>query len=119
MYLRDRSPQGLFIESGTQHTQLDTTSGSANSLKANVHPAFKKGSTNFNIRNGVGVLSDGRVVFAMSKSEVNFYDFAEFFKSLGCRNALYPDGFVSRSYLPEESWTQLDGNFGVIIGVLK
>ncbi|HNC31769.1 MAG TPA: hypothetical protein PKX08_17285, partial [Cyclobacteriaceae bacterium] len=60
-----------------------------------------------------------RVVFLMSKVEINFFDFAEAFKAMGCRNALYLDGFVSRTYLPEENWTQLDGNFGVIIGVLK
>ena len=55
----------------------------------------------------------------MSKQEVNFYDFAEFFMSIGCKNALYLDGFVSRTYLPDENWQQLDGNFGVIIGVTK
>jgi len=67
----------------------------------------------------VGILPDNRVIFAMSKQEVNFYDFAEFFMSMGCKNALYLDGLVSRTYLPEENWQQLDGNFGVIIGVTK
>jgi uncharacterized protein YigE (DUF2233 family) len=88
-------------------------------IDGEIHPAFKKGSKNLNIRNGVGILPDNKVVFAMSKEEVNFYDFAEFFKSKGCKNALYLDGFVSRTYLPEEDWEQLDGNFGVIIGVAK
>ena len=53
----------------------------------------------------------------MSKSGINFYDFANYFKSIGCKNALYLDGFVSRTYLPEKKWIQTDGNFGVIIGV--
>ena len=160
MYLRDNSPQGLFIQEGKTIKALDTLSGSGNFyLKPNgvfyitnndsavvcqstdfaenantkfatqsgpmllidgqIHPAFKKGSANLNIRNGVGILPDNRIIFAMSKQEVNFYDFAEFFKALGCKNALYLDGFVSRTYLPEKNWEQLDGNFGVIIGVIE
>ena len=55
----------------------------------------------------------------MSKQEVSFYDFAKYFKKIGCENALYLDGFVSRTYLPEKNWIQTDGNFGVIIGVAK
>lgn len=96
-----------------------TQSGPMLIINGQMHPAFKKGSTNLNIRNGVGILPDNRVLFAMSKKEINFYDFAEFFKSKGCKNALYLDGFVSRTYFPEQNWKQLDGNFGVMIGVLK
>lgn len=84
-----------------------------------IHPAFKQGSANLNIRNGVGILPDGKIIFAMSRQEINLYDFAQYFQSLGCKNALYLDGFVSRTYLPEKNWTQTDGNFGVIIGVTK
>ncbi|WP_199757155.1 phosphodiester glycosidase family protein [Pedobacter sp. KBW06] len=86
-------------------------------IDGQIHSAFKEGSTNLNIRNGVGILPDNRVVFAMSKTEMNFYDFANFFKKMGCKNALYLDGLVSRAYLPEKNWKQTDGNFGVIIGV--
>jgi uncharacterized protein YigE (DUF2233 family) len=84
-----------------------------------IHSSFKQGSSNLNIRNGVGILPDGRVVFAMSKAGVSFYDFAEYFKNLGCRDALYLDGFVSRTYCTEKNWMQTDGNFGVIIGVTE
>ena len=94
-----------------------TQSGPLLIINGQIHPAFKEGSTNVNIRNGVGILPDNKVVFAMSKTAVNFYDFANYFKSLGCKNALYLDGFVSRAYLPEKDWIQTDGNFGVIIGV--
>lgn len=96
-----------------------TQSGPMLLVDGKIHPAFKKGSANLNIRNGVGILPGNNVVFVMSKEEVNFYDFATFFESLGCKNALYLDGFVSRTYLPQKKWTQLDGNFGVIIGVVK
>lgn len=96
-----------------------TQSGPMLVIDGLIHPAFKKGSVNVNIRNGVGILPDHKLLFAMSKEKVNFYDFAEFFESKGCVNALYLDGFVSRTYLPEENWEQLDGSFGVMIGVTK
>lgn len=96
-----------------------TQSGPMLLIDGMIHPAFKKGSANVNIRNGVGLLPDGRLVFAMSKTAINFYDLAEYFKNLGCHNALYLDGFVSRTYLPSENWIQKDGNFGVIIGAVK
>jgi uncharacterized protein YigE (DUF2233 family) len=96
-----------------------TQSGPMLLLNGQMHTAFKKGSSNLNIRNGVGILPDGKIVFVMSKEPVNFYDFSEYFKSLNCNEALYLDGFVSRTYLPSQNWNQLDGSFGVIIGVLK
>ncbi len=96
-----------------------TQSGPMLIIDGKMHSAFKEGSTNLNIRNGVGILPNNKIVFAMSKKEINFYDFAKYFQSLGCKNALYLDGFVSRTYLPEKNWTQTDGNFGVIIGVTK
>jgi len=96
-----------------------TQSGPMLVVDGKIHPDFKEGSANMHIRNGVGVLTNGKIVFVMSKKEINFYDFAEYFKKLGCKNALYLDGFVSRTYLPKENWIQTDGNFGVIIGVAE
>jgi len=105
---------GDFVNNNIKYA---TQSGPMLVIDGGIHPAFKKGSANLNIRNGVGILPDNRIVFAMSKEEVNFYDFALFFKNLGCKNALYLDGFVSRMYLPEKDQLQTDGNFGVIIGI--
>ena len=96
-----------------------TQSGPLLVVNGAINAVFTKGSVNTNIRNGVGILPNGEVVFAMSKSDVNFYDFAQFFQNLGCKYALYLDGFVSRTYLPEKNWTQTDGDFGVLIGVTK
>ena len=96
-----------------------TQSGPMLVIDGEIHTAFKKNSTNLNIRNGVGILPNNQIIFAISKKEINFYDFAEYFKKLGCKNALYLDGFVSRTYLPEKNWRQIDGNFGVIIGVTE
>lgn len=96
-----------------------TQSGPMLVIDGKIHEAFKEGSANLNIRNGVGILPGNRIVFAMSKGAINLYDFANYFKNLGCKNALYLDGFVSRTYLPEKNWLQTDGNFGVMIGVTK
>ena len=99
--------------------QYATQSGPMLVIDGEIHPEFKQGSTKLNIRNGVGILQNGNPIFVMSKQEVSFYDFAKYFKKIGCENALYLDGFVSRTYLPEKNWIQTDGNFGVIIGVAK
>ena len=96
-----------------------TQSGPMMLIAGSYHDKLKKGSSNLHIRNGVGLLPDGNVLFAMSKDRVNFYDLATLFKQRGCRYALYLDGFVSRTYLPSSDWTQLDGHFGVIIAEVK
>jgi uncharacterized protein YigE (DUF2233 family) len=101
------------------HTRFATQSGPMLLIGGKIHPAFTQGSTNVNIRNGVGILPNGQIVFAMSQKEINLYDFALYFQQLDCKNALYLDGFVSRTYLPSKNWEQLDGNFGVMIGVLR
>lgn len=157
MYLKDGSPQGLYIENGITKTPLDTLEGAygnfylqpngvfymtddrigvvcqTSEFKTNakityatqsgpmlvinnkIHPVFVKNSKHLHIRNGVGILPNGDLLFAMSKDSITLYDFAVYFRSVGCKNALYLDGFVSRTYLPEKNWEQLDGNFGVII----
>jgi uncharacterized protein YigE (DUF2233 family) len=94
-----------------------TQSGPLLLLAGHPNPTFTPNSSNVVVRNGVGLLPGGRVVFAMSRGPVNFYDFATYFQRLGCREALYLDGFVSRMYLPAQGWRQTDGDFGVIIGV--
>ncbi len=105
------------VFNNTGKIKYATQSGPMLVINGQINTAFNEGSVNLNIRNGAGILPDGKVVFAMSKKEINFYDFANYFKHLGCKNALYFDGLVSRTYLPEKKWIQTDGNFGVIIGV--
>lgn len=108
-----KTPQ--FIQS--KKIKYATQSGPMLVIDGKIHAAFAASSTNLNIRNGVGILPSNKLLFAMSKKEINFYDFAEYFKKMGCKNALYLDGFVSRAYLPEKNWIQTDGDFGVMIGV--
>jgi uncharacterized protein YigE (DUF2233 family) len=84
-----------------------------------INSLFTQGSSNVNVRNGVGILSNGHAYFAMSTYPVSFYDFAKHFKDKGCSEALYFDGFVSRSFCPQLNYIQLDGNFGVMVAVIK
>ena len=84
-----------------------------------INPLFTQGSSNINVRNGVGILQNGNAYFAMSTYPVNFYDFAKHFKDNGCTEALYFDGFVSRSFCLQQNYNQLGGNFGVMIAVVK
>lgn len=102
-----------------KNIRFATQSGPMLLINGKYHPDFKKGSLNLNIRNGVGILPDNRVVFAISNTPVNFYDFATYFKKLGCKDALYLDGAVSEMYLPEKGLTSNYGSFGVIIGVTE
>jgi uncharacterized protein YigE (DUF2233 family) len=97
------------------NVKFATQSGPMLVINGKIHPKFKKDSENLNIRNGVGILPNGNSLFAISDTEINFYDFALFFKEQGCENALFLDGFVSKMYLPEEGEDDLGGEFGVII----
>lgn len=62
------------------------------------HPAFTENSTNKLHRNGVGVNASGQIVFAMTAVHqvTNFWDFAGLFLKLGCKDALFLDGDISK-----------------------
>lgn len=103
----------------TENVEFATQSGPMLVIDGVIHSAFNKESVNLNIRNGVGILPDGKVLMAISKVPVNFYDFAKYFLEAGCKNALYLDGFVSRIYSPALEALPSDEKFGVLIGVYK
>lgn len=101
-------------------TLYATQSGPMLVIDGKRHPAFNKGSKNKYIRSGVGVISPAKIAFVISRKPVNFYDFSTLFKDfLGCQNALYLDGAISRMYLPELDRQQLGGNFGPLIGIVE
>jgi uncharacterized protein YigE (DUF2233 family) len=69
--------------------------------KGELHPRFIPGYHSKNVRHGVGVDREGRVVFAISDDPVNFHDFGTLFRdALDCPNALYLDGSISEMYAP-------------------
>ncbi|WP_411036641.1 phosphodiester glycosidase family protein [Shinella sp. BYT-45] len=97
-----------------------TQSGPMLVIDGRIHPRFLPDATSLQIRNGVGVLPDGRVVFAISNDPVRFHDFATLFRDrLGCRNALFLDGSISSLYSPEIRRHDRDALMGTIIAVVK
>jgi uncharacterized protein YigE (DUF2233 family) len=96
-----------------------TQSGPMLLIDGKVHPAFTKGSPNLKIRNGVGVLPNGKIIFSIATQPISFYDFAMYFKENGCQNALYLDGTVSNMYYPAQGLTNTNGNYGVMIAVVE
>jgi len=71
----------------------------------------------------VGQLRDGRLVFLISETPISFYDFSSVFKcNLGCKNALFLDGVISKGFIKCVNSTNLNlskKKFGVIITVKK
>ncbi len=102
-------------------TKYATQSGPALVLNDVYNAHFNQWSKSRKMRNGVGVTRDGKLVFVISRGNVNLYDFATFFNQiLDCPNALYLDGVVSKLYCPElgrERREDIGGGFGPIIGI--
>ena len=100
-----------------------TQSGPMLVIDGKIHPAFKVGSTDLNQRNGVCASSPTEVHFAISEDDVNFHDFARFFRDkLGCKNALFLDGGSAPGiYVPELGRNDAPGHYGYgpIIGVVS
>ncbi|MCR6499800.1 phosphodiester glycosidase family protein [Shinella sp. CPCC 101442] len=97
-----------------------TQSGPMLVIDGKIHPRFLPDATSLQIRNGVGVLPDGRVAFAISNDPVRFHDFATLFRDrLQSRNALFLDGSISSLYAPEIRRHDRDAAMGTIIAVVK
>jgi uncharacterized protein YigE (DUF2233 family) len=69
------------------------------------HPAFLQQSQNRLGRNGVGLDARGRLVFAVTArgAKTTFWDFAGLFLELGCKNALFLDGTISKMAVNPEA----------------
>jgi uncharacterized protein YigE (DUF2233 family) len=101
--------------------KLATQSGPMMVIDGKFNNAFNKGSSNLNVRNGVGVTENNRVVFVISDDPVNFYEFSQLMRDvLSCNNSLYLDGAVSHMYLPEFKKTSSNrAPLGPIIVITK
>ncbi len=96
-----------------------TQSGPMLVIDGELHPRFLKNSDSLNIRNGVGVTADGRLVAAISNDRVNFHRFGRFFRDvLGTPNALFLDGTVSRLYAPGLNRHDRGFPLGPMLGVV-
>jgi uncharacterized protein YigE (DUF2233 family) len=94
-----------------------TQSGPMLLMNRKINPLFDPWSKNVQVRNGVGILNDGKVILAISHQAVTFYDFAKYFLHMGCSNALYLDGYVSKVYRRGDSDFTRGEHFGVMISV--
>ena len=103
------------------HVKIATQSGPMLIVNGVFNTNFQLGSTNLNIRNGVGINTKHHVVLVISTEPVNFYEFAQLFKTeLGCDNALYLDGVISQSYVPDLQSEPLPGaQLGTFLTVSK
>jgi uncharacterized protein YigE (DUF2233 family) len=99
--------------------QLATQSGPMLLLDGSPHPAFTPGSQNLRIRNGVGIMRDGRVLFGISEDVISFYDFAMAFAQKGCTDALYLDGGISRIFVATDESPDRAGTFSGVLVVLE
>jgi uncharacterized protein YigE (DUF2233 family) len=86
-------------------------------INSRINPKLTKSESRY-IRNGVGILKDGRVLFVISKTTVTFQEMAAYFLSQGCVSASYVDGAVSEVWRPGET-PEFPGEFAVMAGVSK
>jgi len=81
--------------------QYATQSGPMLVINGSINPSFIKSSDSLKIRNGVGV-KNNQLYFVISRGRINFYDFANIFKTqLKIDQALYLDGSISSAYIPQ------------------
>ena len=107
-------------KAGKIHATLATQSGPMLLINGRVNNSFTKGSANLNIRSGVGIIDSTHVVFAISVTPCNFYDFAMMFKvKFHCKNALYLDGSISEMYLKDLHPSLPPENYGAILSVTE
>ncbi len=108
-------PPGIKIQQAVQ-------SGPLLLRRGKIHPAFNPKSTSRLHRNGVGVMKNGNVVFAISDFNSpkfpNLHEFAQLFQTLGCDDALFLDGDISQMRSGVEIMKP-SNHFGSFIAVIK
>jgi uncharacterized protein YigE (DUF2233 family) len=90
-----------FAKNKPGHVRFATQSGPMLVVASKLHPQISPNGTSLQLRNGVGVAPDGSAWFVISDAPVSFGRFARLFcDKLGCPDALYLDGKVSRLWDP-------------------
>jgi len=81
--------------------RLATQSGPMLVVDGDINPNFDVASDSLKWRSGVCAPTPGHALFAVSEAPVSFHAFAALFRDeLGCRDALYLDGTLSRFWTP-------------------
>ncbi len=129
-------PNGIFYIAKDSTAHIDTTSAAFKNvipgireatqsgpmlvINGKIHDKFTRASVNRKIRSGVGIISPKKVVFIISETEVNFFDFATIFKDVyNCQNALFLDGAISMMYLNDINPSATGGYFCTLISVTR
>lgn len=130
-------PNGVFyVESGVAHIvstpeyaarkpspRIATQSGPLLLRNGYIHSAFRPASPNHLHRNGVGIKRDGSVFFAITQLGQprfpNLYEFADFFRSQGCADALFLDGDLSQMVVDPKTAIPPGNHFGAIFAITK
>jgi len=88
-----------------------------------IHPAFRPASLHRLHRNGVGIKKDGSVLFVITEFGQsrfpNLYEFADFFRSQGCADALFLDGDLSQMIVNPKTSILPGNHFGAIFAVTE
>ena len=109
-----------FAAARPQGVRFATQSGPMLVIDGALHPAFMPDGRSRHLRNGVGITRDGSALFAISDAPVSLGRFARLFRdALGCRNALYFDGSVSRLWNPVAERRDEGARIGPIVYVLR
>lgn len=110
-------------QSTAPEARLAIQSGPLLLEKGKMHPAFSPTSKWALHRNGVAVRKDGKVVFAITEFDqqrrVTLYQFAEFFRSQNCENALFLDGDISGMLTDVRGDIRPGNFFGTIFAITE
>ena len=90
-----------FSDTITKRPDFATQSGPMLVINGKFHPQISANGESVNVRNAVGVDTQGRAHFVISEVPVSFGRLARFMRDeLRCANALYLDGTVSSLWYP-------------------
>lgn len=107
-----------FAEQVSRRPDFATQSGPMLLIDGQLHPEIAENGESLHVRNGVGIDSAGRALFAISNGPVSFGRFARLFRDkLDCRNALYLDGSVSGLWYPEAGRMDRRAPLGPMVAV--
>jgi len=96
-----------------------TQSGPLLTIDGVINSKFNEQSESYRTRNGVGIDTNGKVVFILATLPMNFYEFASLFLLFDCPNSLFLDGDISDFYCPEKGLNNKYGYMSPMIIVTK